>query len=466
MLSRTSRPICSPPDALTSRRLLLTLLVATAAPAMGQAPTPAGRPLALRNITIVDVASGLARPNQTVLIRGNRIAEIGLNSRIRIPGEAKVIDGTGKYVIPGLADMHNHLVNPSGSDEDAVGSLAQLLRWGVTTVFSPAMAMKDYKRVKDAIRGERASLPRFYGVGFAFTAPAGHMSRFEHHEVEIPANAEEARSKVRALKSASVHAVKVIFDDLQYAGRPAVPAMKPDILAAIIDEAHRNNLKVYAHASTLKHAKRFLRAGGDVLVHSIIDEPVDAEFLSLMKERAAFYISTLALYEAFHDVAGFVRRQAGFDRRRLNPESAYASFRDPQALAQAQARFRGALPETNLKVTRSNLKAVSDSRIPVVTGTDTGVPGVVRGVASQLELVLCVEAGMTPAEALRAATLTAQRMLGRDKDLGEIAIGKLADLVVLNGNPLSDIYNVAEVDLVIKNGVKSKTRPASAQSSK
>jgi imidazolonepropionase-like amidohydrolase len=120
------------------------------------------------------MASGLTRPNQTVLIRGNRIAEIGLNSRIRIPSEAKVIDGTGKYVIPGLADMHNHLVNPSSSDEDAVGSLAQLLGWGVTTVFSPAMAMKDYKRVKDAIRGEPASLPRFYGVGFAFTAPGGH----------------------------------------------------------------------------------------------------------------------------------------------------------------------------------------------------------------------------------------------------------------------------------------------------
>jgi imidazolonepropionase-like amidohydrolase len=289
------------------------------------------------------------------------------------------------------------------------------------------------------------------------------MSRFEHREVEIPRNTEDARSRVRALKSASVHAIKVIFDDLKYAGRPGVPAMKPDILAAIIDEAHRNNLRVYAHASTLKYAKDFLRAGGDGLVHSIIDEPVDSEFLSLMKKRGSFYTSTLALYEAFHDIAGFVKRQAEFDRRRLNPESVYAAFRDPQAAAQAQARFGGALPETNLRVTRANLKRVSDSGIPVVTGTDTGVPGVVPGVASQLELVLCVEAGMTPAEVLRAATLTAQRILGRERDSGEVAIGKLADLVVLKENPLSEVDNVAEIELVIKDGVKYKSSSAAAQ---
>jgi imidazolonepropionase-like amidohydrolase len=457
MIKRTLLPKFSRIESSSFPRLVSMLLLVTAGPVLmpvlGQAPAkPSIRPLVLTHISVVDVASGLAGSDQTVVVRGNRIAEIGPSSRIVVPRDAEIIDGAGKYLIPGLADMHNHLVNPSGTAEDPVRSLAQLLRWGVTTVFSPAMAMEDYKRVKHATEGEPANLPRFYGVGPAFTARGGHMARFEHHGVEIPATPEDARSQVRALKSASVDAVKVIFDDLHYAGRPAVPAMQPEILAAIIDEAHSNGLKVYAHAATLRYAKDFLRAGGDGLVHSIIDEPVDDEFLSLMKQRKSFCVTTLTLYESFHDVAGFVTREAEFDQRRLNPESVYAAFRN-QALEQANTRFGAALPEENLKITRANLKRVADSGIPVVTGTDTGVPGVWPGVASQLELVLCVEAGMTPAEALRASTLTAQRVLGRDKDLGEVSVGKLADLVVLDGNPLSDIHNVARVNLVVKGGV-------------
>jgi len=230
-------------------------------------------------------------------------------------------------------------------------------------------------------------------------------------------------------------------------------AMKPEILAAILDEAHRQGLKVYAHASTLKYAKDFLRAGGDGLVHGIVDEPVDEEFLSLMKTGGRFYIATLTLMEAVHDVGGFARREAEFDVQHRNPERVYAAFRDPQVVAQANARFGGAIPEENVKTMRANLKRVASSGIPVATGTDTGVPGVLPGVSSQLELVLFVEAGLTPAEALRASTLTAQRILGRDRDLGEIALGKLADLVVLDGDPLADIHNIAKVNVVVKNGV-------------
>jgi len=431
----------------------LTLLATVSLQLWGQSPgNPAVRPLVLTHISVVDVASGLTKSDQTVIVRGSRIVEIGPSARIAVPRDAEVLDGAGKYLIPGLADMHNHQVNPSGNAEDPVRSLAELLRWGITTVFSPALSMEDYTRVKQATKGEPANLPRFYGVGHAFTAPRGHMFRFEHHGVEIPVTVDVARAQVRALKSASVDAVKVIFDDLHYAGRPAVPAMQPEILAAIIDEAHRNGLKVYAHAARLIYAKDFLRAGGDGLVHSIIDEPVDDELLSLMKQRKSFCMTTLSLYESFHDVSGFVTREAEFDLRRLIPKSVYEAFRI-QAVEQAKTRFRDALPEENLKITRANLKRLVDSGIPVVTGTDTGVPGVFPGVASQLELVLCVEAGMAPAEVLRASTLTAQRVLGRDKDLGEIMVGKLADLVVLEGNPLSDIHNIARVNLVVKGGV-------------
>jgi imidazolonepropionase-like amidohydrolase len=289
------------------------------------------------------------------------------------------------------------------------------------------------------------------------------MARLEHQGVEIPTTAEAARAEVRALKTASVEAVKVIFDAMKYANRPGLPAMTPEILAAILDEAQLQGLKVYARASTLRYAKEFLRAGGDGLLHGIVDELVDDEFLSLMKTGGRFYIATMTLMESVHDVAGFVRREAEFDEQRRNPDRVYAAFRDPQVVEQANARFGGPIPEENLKIMRANLKRVANSGIPVATGTDTGVPGVIPGVASQLELVLFVEAALTPAEALRASTLTAQRILGRDRDLGEIAVGKIADLVVLDGNPLKDIRNIAKIHAVVKSGVLKPGRSAPVQ---
>src|SRR5262249_34216514 len=161
----------------------------------------------------------------------------------------------------------------------------------------------------------------------------------------------------------------------------------------------------------------------------------------------------LTLWEAIHDVAGFARREAEFDSQHRNPEKVYAAFRDPKVVEQANARFRGSLPEQSVELAKENLKRVASRGISVATGTDTGVPGVLPGVATQLELVLFVEAGLSPAEALRASTLTAQRILGRDGQLGEIAVGKLADLVVLDGDPLSDIHNIAKVNAVVKSGV-------------
>ena len=279
--------------------------------------------------------------------------------------------------------------------------------------------------------------------------------------VDIPATVEAARAEVRALKAASVDSIKVMFDDLKYAGRPGKPAMSREILLAVLDEAHRRGLKVYAHATTLRYAKDFLRAGGDGLMHGIIDEPVDEEFLSLMKTGGRFYVPTLTLWEAIHDIAGFARREAEFDTLHRNPEAEYALFQDPKIVEQANVRFGGGLPEQNLKLAKENLKRVASSGIPVATGTDTGVPGVLQGVAAQLELVLFVEAGLSPAEALRASTLTAQRILGRVEQSGEVAVGKLADLVVLDGDPMWDIHNISKVFAVIKSGGGALKRPAS-----
>lgn len=120
--------------------------------------------------------------------------------------------------------------------------------------------------------------------------------------------------------------------------------------------------------------------------------------------------------------------------------------------ARIVATFFGTFPPQNLQHARANARRLSEAGIPVLAGTDTGVTGVLLGVSSQMELVLLVEAGLTPAGALRAATMSPARALGRDRDLGTLEPGKLADLVILDADPLTDIRNIVKVSRVIKGG--------------
>jgi imidazolonepropionase-like amidohydrolase len=204
----------------------------------------------------------------------------------------------------------------------------------------------------------------------------------------------------------------------------------------------------------LDHAKEALRAGIDGLMHGIIDQAVDTEFIDLMKRNRALYVPTLSLYEDVADIAGWARRQSDFDQRGILPAAIYESVRSPAAVAQFSAIFdRARFTKDHLPTARANLKKVADAGIPVVLGTDTGFLGVMLGVSTPLELTLLVEAGLKPADALRAAMIDAARMIGRENDIGTVEKGRLADLVILDANPLEDIGNVRRIYRVVKGGV-------------
>ncbi len=209
----------------------------------------------------------------------------------------------------------------------------------------------------------------------------------------------------------------------------------------------------YVHAPILRFAKEALRAGADVLVHGIISDPVDEEVLELMRRNSAYYTATLALYEACGDLAAWSRRLQAFDDRGRVPAAVYETLRNHETIARWEKMWSNtAYTKERWPVLRSNLKRLSDAGVPIVSGTDTSVPGVVLGVSSQIELLLHVEAGLSPAAALAAATLVAARMIGRDGDLGVVEPGTQADLVVLDADPLADIRNVRRISRVIKGG--------------
>ncbi len=327
-----------------------------------------------------------------------------------------------------------------------------MLGWGVTLIFSPGISdLKAFAELKRESSADVAPYPHFFAVGKQFGAKGGHGSNGGY----TPETPDEARAAVRELKAAKVDAVKLHYTDLIYVTTPPRPMLRSEVMAAIVDEAHKQGLKVYVHAPVLKYAKEVLREGADGLVHGILSEPVDDEFIALMKKNRAVYITTHAIFEAVANVGDWARREAAFDDRGRIAKEVFEAGMSPEYVKQWETKWNNlAYMKERLPTLRANLRKVYDAGILVVTGSDTGSSGsgVLLGLASQIELLLHTEAGLKPREAIQLATINAARMIGREKDLGSVEPGKLADMVILDADPLTDIRNVRRINLVIKGG--------------
>lgn len=434
---------------MTSARLVLVLLLAC-----GSIEAQDTRVQAITGVTLID---GTTRPpvhDAVIVIDGPRISQVGVRGSVSIPSGATVIDGHGKFVIPGLSDMHNHLQSGSTRPQQNLQlGLRRLLAVGVTTVFNPSVSLKDFAALKAAAREDTAPFAHFFGTGPIVTVNGDALGQLVGSPT--PETAAQARSAVRDLKAAGVDAIKVQRDTVNWSMRARFPVMKLDVLIALTEEAHQQGLKVFAHAPMLKEAKEALRAGVDGLMHGIIDEPVDQEFIDLLRRNRASYVSTMALFNGVADVAAWARRQApNWDQAALQPPRLYEFFTTPAGVKQFQSMFTNtAFTRQRLPILKANLKKVFDAGVPIVLGTDSGFFGVFIGVSTQIELELLVEAGLTPGDALRAATINAARMIDREKDFGTIEPGKLADLVILDADPLADIRNVTRIHRTLKGGV-------------
>jgi imidazolonepropionase-like amidohydrolase len=409
---------------------------------------------AISGVTLIDGTARPPVPDAVVVISGTRIAQVGARGAVTLPPDATVVDARGKFVIPGLADMHNHLI--SGSLDKIYNprlTLRRMLAVGVTTIFNPSISLQDFTALKLAAADDAAPFARFFSTGPIITVKGDYFGA--NVGAPTPETPEEARSAVRELKAAGVDAIKIQRDDLSWSSKRHSAVMKEDVLRAVVDEAHRQTLKVFVHAPLLRYAKEALRAGADGLMHGIVDEPVDREFLTLMARNRAVYVSTMALYEDVGDVAAWAKREgANWDKANLQPPGLYEQFTNPVGVAQFTTFLDNtAYTKQHLTVQRANLKTVFGAGVPIVLGTDTGFYGVLVGAATQIELELLVEAGLKPEDALRAATVNAARMIDRDKELGTLEPGKAADLVILDADPRLDIKNVTRINRTYKGGV-------------
>ena len=226
------------------------------------------------------------------------------------------------------------------------------------------------------------------------------------------------------------------------------------IIEATIVEAHAAGVRVAVHATQLEAARASVKAGADVLVHSVDDEAVDEKFVALVKESGTIYTSTLIVMEGYGDVLGGNVRMMDVERELGDPDVVMTWSEVPLGddAEEIRARRRARLERT-MPVMQQNLKTMQDGGAIIAAGTDAGNIGTLHGPAIHREFELMAEAGLTPREILVNATKNAALVFAAEPEMGTIEKGKFADLLVLDADPLEDVANLQRIHRVVKGGV-------------
>ncbi|MCC6407533.1 MAG: CIA30 family protein, partial [Planctomycetes bacterium] len=344
-------------------------------------------------------------------------------------------------------DLHVH-VAVAGSGMDAFvrlereDNLRSQLYCGVTHVVD----LHDDQAAVFAARERSRKAPdlaRLYAAGAAFTAPGGHGTQFG-----IPANAvttvAEVDQRFDALAPLHPDVIKAILEHGEWGPVPKLPTLDATLFDAIAARARAAKLPLFAHVWTLDEARTAVEHGASVLAHGVFVGAVDDALASAMKTRGVAYVPTLSV------VLGSQR--AGSDRspyaRELALGALGAELYDNVASGHGSTWATSGDFAAGERQWLANLKTLADAGVSIGTGTDAGNPLTPHGPALLEELALFVEAGLSPARTLRAATLDSARILGVERDFGSLAPGKIADVVVVRGEPsttISDVWNVVDV---------------------
>ncbi|HWD97691.1 MAG TPA: amidohydrolase family protein [Bryobacteraceae bacterium] len=406
----------------------------------------------LRNFTLIDGTGRAPVANSAMIIDNGRISWVGPVSQLKTPASAQVIDLSGKYVMPGLINLHGHLGAVIGVKQDASyetpdnveKNLKKYASYGVTTVVSMGTDKDFVLQMRDKQRASgRPGETRIYsaGQGFVFKGGYGGLPGVTP-EVATPQDVAPVIDKLAAEK---VDLVKFWMDD--HLGTKK--KMPHEIGKAIIDDAHKKGLPVAAHIFYLEDAKAVVDYGINGLAHSVRDKPVDQALIDSMKRHGTWQMAaTLAREAAIFTYARtppFIN-DPFFDRG-LSPDTIAtlksASFH--QQMIKADPEYEEF--HQFLKTAQENLKRLADAGVKYGFGTDSGPPTRFPGYAEHWELELMVQAGLTPMQVLTAATRNGAEFL-KAKDLGTLEKSKWADLIVLDKNPLDDIRNSRTINAV------------------
>ena len=419
----------------------------------------------LRNVTIIDGNGGPPRTNAALVIDGEKIRGI-TSARLQPPKEANVIDLSGKFIMPEIINAHGHLGLLKGTKisaanytkENVERQLLQYQDYGVGAVLVMGTDRDEVYGWRTESRQGDLPGALLYSAGRGFGAPDGlPPASMGTDMVYRPTTAEEARKDVDELALHRPDIVKLWLDDFwgQY------PKMKPEIYGAIIEEAHKNNLRVAAHVYHEEDAQRLVDDGVDVLAHSVRDADIPDALNAEMKRKNLAYIGTMSLDEfqtAYADDPSWLNQP--FFRDSLEP-GVYEMITSPQYKKSVHDDKKTPTETTAQSIEMKNMKKVFDAGILVALGTDSGAtPTRPYGFSEHNELQLLVKAGLTPVQAIMVATRNGAELLGASADFGVVRPGLKANFIVLEKDPSADIQNTESISTVWKKKVSSGPHPA------
>jgi imidazolonepropionase-like amidohydrolase len=437
------------------------LMVGVAAMAMAASSAAVPETVALVGATIVDGNGGQPVADGVVVLQGDRILAVGPRSSPAVPPGSRLLDVTGKWITPGLIDAHVHFFQSGGlyTRPDAIDlqtvmpyaqdlgrskarlaeTFARYLASGVTSVVDAGGPMWNFEVRRRANVSARA--PRVAAAGpLIATEPTERQKRMDLGDPPI-ISATDAAHAQRLARAQLPH--KPDFIKIWGIGSGAGGAGRVrDITRAVAEVAHAANIRVSVHATSLATAQAALAGGADILVHSVEDAPLPDSFVRQLKERGVVYVSTAMVREGYTDALQGRPELTSVERRLGAPDIIASLYEAPAPLIESAAERRRA---DSLPQILANAKMLVAAGGRLAAGTDAGNIGTVHGPAIHRELQLLALAGLTPAQVLTSATRDAAFAYSPRPDVGLVAPGYRADLLVLDADPLKSVGNVERI---------------------
>ncbi len=436
--------------------------------------------IALVNGTIINPDKSQIVQNATIIIDGDKIAAAGDAKTISTPKDARLIDCKGKFILPGYIDTHVHFfqsgdlyTRPDVVDLTKVRPYADEVAWikrnlpdtferylrsGITSVVDVGGPFWNFEVRKTA--NTTAKAPRVAVAGPLISSVSREKLDLGDPPIVKIDSPEQAREFVRKLASQNPDLVKIWY--IVDKDHP-VDSFRP-IVRATVEESHAHKLRVAVHATELETARAAVEEGADVLVHSVIDKPVDDAFVKLLQDRHTILCPTLVVFERYGRTFANKLNLTPEEKAWGNPEvigtldvTKIPQDKLPDRIKTALANPNEALDRIKkvYDVALKNLKTLEDAGVTIAAGTDAGNIGTIHGPAIFREFQLMKEAGLTPMQILQCATANAAKLFGGETGthIGKIDNGYFADLVIVKSNPLDDIAHASDIDSVMKNGM-------------
>jgi imidazolonepropionase-like amidohydrolase len=401
--------------------ILTALLLAVSQIPLGAQATPqqsseAGQSFVIRNARIFDGKKAI--PYGDVWVENGKIQAVGTG--LRVPAGVHSRDASGDTLLPGLIDAHTHTYTE--------GMLRAALVFGVTTELDMFTSVEFAQKIKkDEAAGKDMDLASFYSAETLVTAPGGHGTEYGMNISTITEPA-DAQAFVDARIAEGSDYIKIIYDDGSAYGLN-FPTLSPQTLAAVIAAAHARGKLAVIHIGSQAGARDAIEANADGLMHIFEDTPPAPAFAGFVVKHGAFVVPTLSVNESVSEVA------AGAP---LVTDSRLAPYILPDEVANLNRGFPGMKNQPDFQNALSAVRQLNDAHVLLLAGTDAPNPGTAHGVSMHGELGLLVKAGLAPSQALAAGTSNPAKAFHLS-DRGTIAVGERADLLLVKGDPTTDI---------------------------